>query len=143
MYPMTWDVPIDDVLLDGQKLPRSTLSSPNISLSALIDTVGRSSLYSSNLYSTVAQGNSLIRGPLDVMQAIDASLGSTFPCSTPHTLTFQIGGKLFPVDPRDFITQADTNSVAACVTNLAPTDPPVEGKGFLHSWSLGDPFLKR
>lgn len=30
---------IDDVYLDGEKLPRSTLSPPGIALSALIDTV--------------------------------------------------------------------------------------------------------
>jgi hypothetical protein len=89
------------------------------------------------------QGNSIIRGPPDVLEAIDTSLGSTFPCETPHTLAFQIGGKLFPVDPRDFITQVNTNSVSLCSTNLASTDTPVEGQGNLNNWSLGDPFLKR
>lgn len=39
VYPIAWEVPIDDVWLDGQVLPRSSLSAPNISLSALIDTV--------------------------------------------------------------------------------------------------------
>lgn len=39
LYPVTWEIPLDDVYLDGQKLPRSSLSSPNISLTALIDTV--------------------------------------------------------------------------------------------------------
>ncbi len=36
---MTWEVFLDDVYLDGQPLPRSQLSSPDIKLSALIDTV--------------------------------------------------------------------------------------------------------
>jgi len=40
VYPIAWEIPIDDVFLDGHKLPRSSLSSPNISLSALLDTVG-------------------------------------------------------------------------------------------------------
>ena len=38
VYPVAWEVPIDDVWLDGQVLPRSSLSAANISLSALIDT---------------------------------------------------------------------------------------------------------
>lgn len=38
-YPIAWEIPVDDVFLDGMKLPRSQLSSSNISLSALIDTV--------------------------------------------------------------------------------------------------------
>jgi len=38
-YPIAWEIPLDDVYLDGEKLPRSTLASSNISLSALVDTV--------------------------------------------------------------------------------------------------------
>lgn len=87
------------------------------------------------------QGNSLIRGPQDVIYQIQRILGnSLFECSRPHNLTFQIGGKPFPVDPRDFIHQAFSDSVDLCTPALAITDPP--GSGFLYSWSLGDPFLK-
>lgn len=39
VYPLVWEIPVDDVYFDGQKLPRSTVSSPSISLSALLDTV--------------------------------------------------------------------------------------------------------
>ena len=39
VYPYTWDVFLDDVFLDGVRLPRSQLSTPDIQLSALIDTV--------------------------------------------------------------------------------------------------------
>lgn len=49
---------------------------------------------------------------------------------------------MFPVDPRDFVSQAFANSVAQCVPNLAMTDTPKAGSGYLYSWSLGDPFLK-
>ena len=73
------------------------------------------------------------------------SLGGNgnFPCADAHSLAFQIGGQMFPVDPRDFITQAFQNSVDVCMPNLAPTDPPqMGGGGYLYSWSLGDPFLK-
>lgn len=123
-YPIAWEVFVDDVFLDGEKLPRSTLSPPSIALSALIDT-----------------GNSLLRGPADVVQAIFSKLGPRIPCSEPHTLAFQIGGKQFPVDPRDFVNQAYTSSVDECKPNLVQTDPPKVGK-YLYSWSLGDPFLK-
>ncbi|KAG2138469.1 aspartic peptidase domain-containing protein [Suillus clintonianus] len=126
-YPIAWEIPVDDVFLDGVKLPRSQLSSPNISLSALIDT-----------------GNSLIRGPPDVISHIQNMLGGPhFACSSPHTLTFQIGGRLFPVDPRDFVSQVRLGNVEVCAANLAQTDVPVlGGGGYLYSWSLGDPFLK-
>ncbi|KAG6910344.1 hypothetical protein DXG01_011413 [Tephrocybe rancida] len=123
-YPITWEVYMDDVYLDGVKLPKSTLSSPTIALSALVDT-----------------GNSLLRGPSDVVRAINAKLGSNFPCDQAHTLSFSIGGKLFPVDPRDFITQTYVDHVDVCNANLVSTDPPSEG-AYLYSWSLGDPFLK-
>lgn len=43
VYPIAWEVPVDDVYYDGQKLPRSSLSPSSISLSALIDTVSMSS----------------------------------------------------------------------------------------------------
>ncbi|KAF8184786.1 aspartic peptidase domain-containing protein [Pholiota molesta] len=94
VYPIAWEVMLDGVYFDGQKLPASNLSSSSIKLSALIDT-----------------GNSLIRGPSDVVSQIYRSLGTSFACNEPHTLAFQIGGKMFPVDPRDFIAQAFTNNV--------------------------------
>ncbi|KAL0581265.1 hypothetical protein V5O48_000748 [Marasmius crinis-equi] len=122
-YPIAWEVPLDDVYLDGEKLPRSTLASSDISFSALLDT-----------------GNSLLRGPADTVQLIQQKLGGTrFSCGTPHTLTFEIGGKMFPVDPRDFITK---DSVRQCGMNVVTTDTPKTGSGYLYSWSLGDPFLK-
>ncbi|TFK17740.1 acid protease [Coprinopsis marcescibilis] len=132
-YPIAMEVMIDDVYLDGERLPRSTISPPTIDLSALIDT-----------------GNSLIRGPEDVVQEIYARisrrpvtsrLDARFPCDEPHTLAFSIGGKLFPVDPRDFATQVFVNNVGTCAPTLARTDPPEDG-GYLFSWSLGTPFLK-
>ncbi|KAI0367305.1 acid protease [Pilatotrama ljubarskyi] len=134
-YPLVWEVPIDDVYFDGVKLPRSALSSPSITLSALVDT-----------------GNSLVRGPQDVLSHIHDQLGldawGTFDCSIPHNLTFQIGDKLFPVDPRDFAHPAPIApgtaypaEEARCTPALAATDPPGVG-AFLYSWSLGDPFLK-
>ncbi|KAG0693293.1 aspartic peptidase domain-containing protein [Suillus ampliporus] len=126
-YPIAWEIPVDDVFFDGVKLPRSQLSSPNISLSALVDT-----------------GNSLIRGPPDVISYIQNMLGGLqFACSSPHTLAFQIGGHLFPVDSRDFVNQVHSGNVQVCAANLAQTDVPVlGGGGYLYSWSLGDPFLK-
>ncbi|KAF8962099.1 aspartic peptidase domain-containing protein [Flammula alnicola] len=124
VYPITWEVMLDGVYFDGKKLPNSTSSSSSIALSALIDT-----------------GNSLIRGPSDIVAYIQSQLGRVFPCSEPHTLAFQIGGKMFPVDPRDFVSQAYVNNAEACTPNLIATDPPEVG-GYQFSWSLGTPFLK-
>lgn len=39
VYPLVWEIPLDDVWFNGVKLDRSKLSPANISLSALIDTV--------------------------------------------------------------------------------------------------------
>ncbi|TFK91305.1 acid protease [Polyporus arcularius HHB13444] len=131
VYPLVWEIPVDDVYFDGVKLPRSALSPRSISLSALVDT-----------------GNSLIRGPQDIVGHIYALIGDSFDCSIPHNLSFQIGGVQFPVDPRDFAQPAAVrpgtvypNEVARCSPALAATDPPGAG-GFMYSWSLGDPFLK-
>jgi phytepsin len=77
-----------------------------------------------------------------VVGVINSRLGKTFSCSTPHTLAFSIRGKLFPVDARDFVSQAIDNELADCSTNVVETDSPVEGGGYQYSWSLGDPFLK-
>lgn len=124
VYPIAWEVAVDDVYFDGRKLPRSALATSNITLSALLDT-----------------GNSLIRGPRDVLDAIVAQLGGdSYDCAEAHTLAFQIGGNLYPVDPRDFGSQTFEDTVSLCTPNLAATDPP--GLGFLYSWSIGDPFLK-
>ncbi|KDR79313.1 hypothetical protein GALMADRAFT_243260 [Galerina marginata CBS 339.88] len=126
VYPITWEVMVEGVYLDGELLPQSAISSPNIGLSALIDT-----------------GNSLIRGPSDVVSLITSKLGAKglFPCNQPHTLAFKIGGNMFPVDPRDFATQALQDNVQTCAPNLAATDPPKVG-GYQFGWSLGTPFLK-
>ncbi|KAJ7176893.1 aspartic peptidase domain-containing protein [Mycena filopes] len=124
-YPIAWEIFIDDVYLDGAVLPRSNLSSSAIQLSGLVDT-----------------GNSLIRGPADVVNAIHTRIGKTFACATPHTLAFSIAGKLFPVDPRDFVNQAFDGQLADCAPNVVQTDAPIAGQGYQYSWSLGDPFLK-
>jgi phytepsin len=122
-YPIAWELFIEDVYLDGVVLPRSNLSASSIALSALVDT-----------------GNSLIRGPSDVVAAITAITGKSFPCSTPHVLAFQIAGKMFPIDARDFANAGQ--KVAECNANVVQTDTPVAGKGYQYSWSLGDPFIK-
>jgi len=127
VYPIAWEVHVDGVYLDGVKLPKSNLSNPDIGTTALIDT-----------------GNSLIRGPADVLQAVYNRLGTSeqgmISCSEPHTLAFEIGGQMFPLDPRDFIQPVQAGDLDGCWPNMVATDPPA--KGFLYSWSFGDPFLK-
>jgi hypothetical protein len=93
----------------------------------------------------------VIRGPKDIVDSILKQVSSsfaanlnaapTFPCSVPHDLAFQIGGKTFPVDPRDFMSQNTAGNAATCVADkVVATDPPA--RGALFSWSLGDPFFK-
>ncbi|KAJ3845275.1 acid protease [Lentinula raphanica] len=142
-YPIAWEIPIDDVYLDGQKLPRSSMVDPDIGMTGLIDT-----------------GSSLIRGPPDVIRYMKNSIyresienhgkekpedqSTSTSCAIPHILSFQIGGQLFPVDPKDLVwTDEDSKRGEQCYLNVAPTDVPVRGTGgYLYSWSLGDPFLK-
>ncbi|KAI0720597.1 aspartic peptidase domain-containing protein [Cerioporus squamosus] len=136
-YPLRWEVPIDAVFLDGQKLPQSTQTGAGLDssiVSGLIDT-----------------GNSLIRGPQDVVSniytkvspafAANSNTDPTLPCDAAHNLAFQIGGKMFPVDPRDFVSQNKQGDAKTCIANnIVSTDAP--SSGALFSWNLGDPFLK-
>ncbi|KAG5638864.1 hypothetical protein H0H81_009417 [Sphagnurus paluster] len=62
-------------------------------------------------------------------------------CAAPHTLAFQIGGKMFPVDPRDLIGPRSAGDADTCIMDtLVSTDPPRVGS--LYRWSLGDTFMK-
>lgn len=137
VYPYRWEIDIDGVYLDGTKLPASTIpvlgGIDSRKTSALIDT-----------------GNSLLRGPADSVQNIINMVSTnpsdaTLPCNVPHTLAFMIGGKMFPIDPRDFISQGPTpetvqGALQCTADNVVATDPP--NVGALFRWSLGDPFLK-
>jgi len=139
VYPYRWEVELDGVFLDGAKVPDSALpvgaGATAGKISALIDT-----------------GNSLLRGPSDVvtniLKAVSPAVAAaginakaTLPCDVPHTMAFSIGGKMFPVDPRDFIGPVKDGDTTTCVAdNLVATDRP--SRGALFSWSLGDPFLK-
>ena len=134
VYPFRWEIDIEGVFLNGVEVPQSTVTGTSGGrVTALVDT-----------------GNSLIRGPRDVVNNILSTVSPSFsgngqapflPCSTPHTLSYQIGGKRFPVDPRDFISPSENGGAVTCVAdNLVPTDPPSFGAQF--SWSLGDPFFK-
>ncbi|KAJ3872768.1 aspartic peptidase domain-containing protein [Lentinula edodes] len=139
VYPFRWEIDIDNVYLDGKVLANSTVPATggvdNTRVSALIDT-----------------GNSLIRGPSDVVNSILTTVSPNYnpastnslpvlDCTAAHTLAFQIGGKMFPVDPRDFISDTKATNTKTCeADNVVATDPP--GVGALFRWSLGDPFLK-
>ena len=48
---------------------------------------------------------------------------------------------MFPVDPRDFVSQNKQGDAKTCIANnIVSTDAP--SSGALFSWNLGDPFLK-
>ncbi|KAG7090431.1 hypothetical protein E1B28_009550 [Marasmius oreades] len=138
IYPFRWEIDIDGVFLDGKRLADSTIPVSggvnSTRVTALIDT-----------------GNSIIRGPRDVVEDIlgrvstnfkpGVANSATFPCEVPHRLAYMIGGKMFPIDPRDFIGEARPNDSTTCVAdNLVETDAP--GFGATFRWSLGDPFFK-
>ncbi|KAI0313848.1 acid protease [Amylostereum chailletii] len=134
VYPLRWEVELDGVYLDGQKLNDPASSTNGSKVSALIDT-----------------GNSILRGPSDVVTSIlktvspafaaNPNADPTYPCLTPHNLSFQFGGKMFPIDPRDFVSQDKSGDAKTCIANnVVATDAP--SYGALFSWSLGDPFFK-
>ncbi|KAI0760509.1 aspartic peptidase domain-containing protein [Fomes fomentarius] len=135
-FPIHWEVPLDAIHIDDKQLPASH------------DLLNGSSILPLN--ALINMGNPYINGSEDVVNALlqtvspSSSVANppTFPCDTPHNLTFQIGGKHFPVDPRDFVSQptkpGNATACAATVgsTSRAPTDSA------LYSWILGAPFLK-
>jgi len=138
VYPLRWEIDLDGVFLDGVELaPSKVPTTGNVDanrMSALIDT-----------------GNSILRGPSDVVQNIlgtispnyspDEPNSATLACAKAHNLTFKIGGKMFPIDPRDLPGPVSPNDASNCVIdNLVATDAP--GVGALFRWSLGDPFMK-
>ncbi|KAJ7873883.1 aspartic peptidase domain-containing protein [Mycena olivaceomarginata] len=138
VYPLRWEIDLDGVFLDGVELaPSKVATSGNVDanrMSALIDT-----------------GNSILRGPSDVVQNIlgtispnytpDDPNSATLACAKAHNLAFKIGGKMFPIDPRDLPGPVSAHDAQNCVIdNLVATDAP--GVGALFRWSLGDPFMK-
>ncbi|KAJ6594383.1 aspartic peptidase domain-containing protein [Mycena capillaripes] len=138
VYPLRWEIDLDGVFLDGVELaPSKVPTSGGVDanrMSALIDT-----------------GNSILRGPSDVVSNILGTISpnykatvpnsATLACAQAHNLAFKIGGKMFPIDPRDLPGPVNTNDATNCVIdNLVSTDAP--GVGALFRWSLGDPFMK-
>lgn len=121
--PKRWEIPIDGVFLDGVRLDSKPVT-------ALIDS-----------------GSSLIRGPPLIVQEIlsaiippspsssNASINATstttasspsppntFPCASPHILSFLIAGTLFPIDPRDFASPYYMGKRDVCVGNVVGLD---------------------
>ncbi|KAJ7680759.1 aspartic peptidase domain-containing protein [Mycena polygramma] len=137
-YPLRWEIDLDGVFLDGVELaPSKVPTSGGVNatrMSALIDT-----------------GNSILRGPSDVVSSILSTISpnyqatvpnsATLACAKAHNLAFKIGGQMFPIDPRDLPGPASPNDASTCVIdNVVATDAP--GIGALFRWSLGDPFMK-
>jgi len=67
---------------------------------------------------------------LNIVQAIDARPGSTFPRSMRHILVFLSGGKRFPASLLIFVIQVNRNAISTWVTNLVPADFPAEDNEF-------------
>lgn len=50
---------------------------------------------------------------------------------------------MFPVDPRDFARQFEGGNVDVCMGDVGRSGDIPEVGGYLFSWTLGIPFLKR
>ncbi|KIJ31217.1 hypothetical protein M422DRAFT_267170 [Sphaerobolus stellatus SS14] len=136
--PLFWEVPIDEVILNGQTLPK-----PNLN-----DSIGYTALINS--------GTSTLHGQQKTVQALYGALSTdidnfnsstrpSYNCTRPIELTYVIGGKQFPVDPRDIFgfqnldpRQGDNDGCH--IISVGPTNAPSTGN--LRSWILGDPFMK-
>jgi len=138
VYPLRWEVDIEGVYLDGKKLDDSTIPA----------TGGVSSTRTSALFDT---GNSILRGPSDVVANILGTISpnytpgnpnsATLPCATAHNLSFKIGGEMFPIDPRDLVSPVSAGDAENCVVDtIVATDAP--GVGALFRWSFGDVLFK-
>ncbi|KIJ46017.1 hypothetical protein M422DRAFT_778570 [Sphaerobolus stellatus SS14] len=128
-YPLTWEVPIDDVILNGQTLPKPELNA-SVGYTALIDS-----------------GTSTLRGPANTVQALYSALstdtanfnssnGPSFDCTKAVQLTYVIGGKQFPVDPRDFVGHQEIKDCT--ISTVGPTDAPSEGNLTLTAFYFGN-----
>lgn len=138
-------------MLDGQQLPTSALPGSGSIISAVIDTVITSLCTADRiLMLTPIEGKRSNPGAEGYCrERLEAcficvpfypNVGQTFPCAVPHELAFQIGGKTFPIDPRDFMSQTTPLDARTCVaSSIVITDPPSHGA--LFSWSLGAPFF--
>ncbi|KAF5334561.1 hypothetical protein D9758_015789 [Tetrapyrgos nigripes] len=90
-YPFRWEIDIDGVFLDGQRVRDSAIPANGVSVTTttvLIDS-----------------GTTNLEGPSDVVNDILSTVSTTYdpssadasitlPCDVPHTLAFQIGGKV-------------------------------------------------
>ena len=65
-------------------------------------------------------------------------MSTTPACDSSHTLSFQIGGKLFPVASQDFVKSGNGNGCAANVEAI----PAPNMNASLYSWRLGEAFLR-
>ncbi|KIJ48551.1 hypothetical protein M422DRAFT_103485, partial [Sphaerobolus stellatus SS14] len=129
IYESFWEVVIDDVILNGEVLPRPNITVP----------------YTGHIDS----GSTQLLGPQSVVNAIFSALsndtanfnstqGPRVDCNKFVQITYVAGGKQFPVDPRDFLGPQLLPNCSVEAVN--PTTPPQPGIGF--SWVLGDVFLK-
>ncbi|KAF8530169.1 aspartic peptidase domain-containing protein [Hysterangium stoloniferum] len=126
-FPIGWEVAIDDIFLNGQKLPQPTLPT-GTGYTALID--------------SASFCISMTPCPSNVCNKREHHFLRVPTTHTPVNLTFIIGGKSFPVDPRDFLgQQTSPDSPPQCTpdSTLLITDPP--SPGALHSWILGTVFM--
>ncbi|KIJ32287.1 hypothetical protein M422DRAFT_265965 [Sphaerobolus stellatus SS14] len=113
-YPGFWEVVIDDVILNSEVLPRPNITVP----------------YTGHIDS----GSTQLLGPQSVVNAIFSALsndaanfnstqGPRVDCNKSVQIAYIIGGKQFPVDPRDFLgPQLLSNCSVEAVNPLAASE---------------------
>lgn len=79
-------------------------------------------------------------GPKNAIHAILDATSRTPACNFSHTFSFQIGGKLFPVAPQDFL-QVPTGNRRGCKASVEVIDSLMSNWS-LYSWRLGSAFLR-
>ncbi|SJL00037.1 uncharacterized protein ARMOST_03349 [Armillaria ostoyae] len=123
-----WEVPLDDIRVNGESLGL-------LNRSAVLDT-------GSTLI--LAQAKVNITDVASIHQRIPGARfdqGSwIIPCQTSAVISFVIGGREFPIDSRDLrFSYVDENNTVDCISGISHGRELLEGPTH---WLVGDVFLK-
>ncbi|KAK0235770.1 aspartic peptidase domain-containing protein [Armillaria nabsnona] len=119
-----WEVPLDDIMVNGESLGL-------LNRSAVLDT-----------------GSTLILAQAKDVASIHQRIpGARFdqgswiiPCQTRAVVSFVIGGREFPIDSRDLrFSYVDENNAEDCISGISRGRELLEGPTH---WLVGDVFLK-
>lgn len=129
---LQWVIPLGGILVNSTGLtpiPTYPNATSNSSL-ALLD-VGASGIFGP--YQDVARIFNLLGGRI-----VDEAGIWALPCDTSETLTFQIGGQNYTLQPTDYLIGPTEGSPDLCLSWPQATPPSSDGI----DWQLGTPFLR-